>query len=141
MEASEAIARAGEESRGRRVDDPSSGLASSALPSSDPARPASPIPYTSYVTHIIHLDGPGTPVVDRERLAQMGIETLRLYGRKITAVDGDKEVVLGMKYDSNALVQALEVVLGKKGDAMVRGGVGSGLGRRNTLEPTRREKK
>lgn len=137
----EAIARAGEESRGRRVDDPSLGLASSALQSSDPARPASPIPYTSYVTHIIHLDGPGTPVVDRERLAQMGIETLRLYGRKITAVDGDKEVVLGMKYDPNALVQALEVVLGKKGDAMVRGGVGSGLGRRNTLEPTRREKK
>jgi hypothetical protein len=64
----------------------------------------------------------------------MGIETLRLYGRKITAMDGDKEVVLGMRYDSNALTQALEVVLGKKGDAMIS------LGRRNTLDP-RREKR
>lgn len=135
----EAIARAGEESRGRHVDGLPPPHGSSALPSSpDTVRPPTPIPYTSYVTHIVHLDGPGTPHVDRERLGQMGIETLRLYGRKITAMDGEVEVVIGMKYDANALWQALEVVLGKKGDAMVRG---DGLGRRNTLDPGRREKR
>ncbi|PKX97559.1 gluconeogenesis factor YvcK family protein [Aspergillus novofumigatus IBT 16806] len=113
----EAIARAGEESRGR------------------PAHLPSP-PYSSYVTHLLHLDGPGTPQVDRERLAEMGVETLRLYGRKITAPGPDgEEVALGMKYDPTALVQALEVVLGRKGDAMLRG---DGLSRRNTLDPGRR---
>jgi hypothetical protein len=66
----------------------------------------------------------------------MGIETLRLYGRKITAPGPDgEEVALGMKYDPTALVQALEVVLGRKGDAMLRG---DGLSRRNTLDPGRR---
>lgn len=138
----EAIARAGEESRGRRPHRFSQQHGSTASPSSpETIRPQAPLPYSSYVTHILHLDGPGTPHVDRERLAEMGIETLRLYGRKITVMDGDKELVLGMKYDSNALTQALEVVLGKKGDAMVRGGLGNGLGRRNTLDPGRREKR
>jgi hypothetical protein len=117
----EAIVRAGEESRRGPI-----------------ARNFDP-PYTAYVTHILHLEGPGTPLVDRERLADMGIETLRLYGRKVTAMDGDKEVV-GMQYDPNALVQAIEVVLGKKGDAMIRGGIGSGLNRRNTLDPARRDR-
>ncbi|KAJ5758826.1 hypothetical protein N7520_005982 [Penicillium odoratum] len=137
----EAIARAGEESRGRRPErfPP---LGSNDSPSSpETIRPFNAIPYTSYVTHILHLDGPGTPQVDRERLAQMGIETLRLYGRKITAKHQGQEVVVGMQYDSKALVQALEVVLGKKGDAMVRGGVDGGLNRRNTLDPVRREKR
>jgi 2-phospho-L-lactate transferase/gluconeogenesis factor (CofD/UPF0052 family) len=90
------------------------------------------LPYTSYVTHILHLEGPGTPSVDRERLSAMGIETLRLYGRKIMSDDG--KTVLGMRYDSTALVQALEVVLGKKGDAMLRGKLGGAVSRRNTLE-------
>ncbi|KAJ6119621.1 hypothetical protein N7523_003901 [Penicillium sp. IBT 18751x] len=136
----EAIARAGEESRGRRHRRTTDHGSTTTPSSPETIKPHKPLPYTAYVTHILHLDGPGTPHVDRERLADMGIETLRLYGRKITAMDGDKEVVLGMRYDSNALIQALEVVLGKKGDAMVRGGVGSGLGRRNTLDP-RREKR
>jgi 2-phospho-L-lactate transferase/gluconeogenesis factor (CofD/UPF0052 family) len=91
-----------------------------------------PLPYTSYVTHILHLEGPGTPTVDREQLSAMGIETLRLYGRKILADDG--QTVLGIRYDPTALVQALEVVLGKKGDAMLRGKLGGGVSRRNTLE-------
>ncbi|KAJ5889049.1 hypothetical protein N7495_009090 [Penicillium taxi] len=135
----EAIANAGEESRGRRPK--FSPQHPTELPSSpETIRPFDPIPYTSYVTHILHLDGPGTPYVDRDRLAEMGIGTLRLYGRKITVIDDDKEIVVGMQYDPKALVQALEVVLGKKGDAIVRD-VGSGLGRRNTLEPTKREKK
>jgi 2-phospho-L-lactate transferase/gluconeogenesis factor (CofD/UPF0052 family) len=115
----EAITRAGEESRGRH--------ATAHLPCP---------PYNSYITHLLHLEGPGTPQVDRERLAEMGIETLRLYGRKITVPGPDgEEVPLGMKYDPTALVQALEVVLGRKGDAMLRG---EGLSRRNTLDPGRR---
>ncbi|KAJ5525872.1 hypothetical protein N7494_012522 [Penicillium frequentans] len=71
----------------------------------------------------------------------MGIETLRLYGRKVTTKHKDEEIVVGMQYDSNALIQALEVVLGKKGDAMVRGGVDGGLWRRNTLDPGKRDKR
>lgn len=135
----EAIAHACEESRGRHPHRVSQHHGES--PSSpETIRPHIPIPYTAYVTHILHLDGPGTPQVDRERLAEMGIETLRLYGRKVTVMEGGKEVCVGMKYDPNALIQALEVVLGKKGDAMVRGGFGSGLGRRNTLDPGRRDK-
>ncbi|KAL2701301.1 hypothetical protein AAEP93_008120 [Penicillium crustosum] len=140
----EAIVSAGEESRGR-------GPIVHAQHQSQSQKPATTSvqenvrnyrvpPYTNYVTHILHLDGPGTPHVDRERLAHMGIETLRLYGRKIMSKDGDKEPVVGMQYDPNALVQAIEVVLGKKGDAMVRGGLGNALGRRNTLDPARRDR-
>ncbi|KAF7527058.1 hypothetical protein PCG10_003259 [Penicillium crustosum] len=140
----EAIVSAGEESRGR-------GPIVHAQHQSQSQKPATTSvqenvrnyrvpPYTNYVTHILHLDGPGTPHVDRERLAHMGIETLRLYGRKIMSKDGDKETVVGMQYDPNALVQAIEVVLGKKGDAMVRGGLGNALGRRNTLDPARRDR-
>ncbi|KAJ9203398.1 hypothetical protein DTO166G4_5594 [Paecilomyces variotii] len=145
----EAIARAGEESRSRRSNhrtevapqplSPTIATNHNTIdsnPSTSPSPPTPPtidLPYTSYITHILHLDGPGTPKVERERLADMGIETLRLYGRKIISMDEDREVVLGMQYDSTALVQALEVVLGKKGDAMVRG-LGGGVSRRNTLE-------
>lgn len=138
----EAIARAGEESRGRQPNDFAPFHESLDSPTSpDTIRPRKSIPYNLYVTHILHLDGPGTPRVDRERLAEMGIETLRLYGRKIVSQDGGQETPLGMQYDPNALIQALEVVLGKKGDAMIREGFGSGLGRRNTLDPGIREKR
>jgi 2-phospho-L-lactate transferase/gluconeogenesis factor (CofD/UPF0052 family) len=137
----EAIVSAGEESRGKGPIDISKHQSQdSTVPLPDNVRHYRALPYTAYVTHILHLEGPGTPHVDRERLAHMGIETLRLYGRKITTVDGDEEIVVGMQYDANALVQALEVVLGKKGDAMVRGALGSGLNRRNTLDPARRDR-
>lgn len=138
----EAIARAGEESRGRQHHNFQHFAESFDSPTSpNTIRPYKAIPYNSYVTHILHLDGPGTPRVDRDRLAEMGIETLRLYGRKITSQDGGQEFPSGMQYDSKALIQALEVVLGKKGDAIVREGAGSGLGRRNTLDPGHRGKK
>ena len=141
----EAITRAGEESRGRGpLDFPPNSDSSTPAPTSDRSQRASSLPYNSYVTHILHLEGPGTPHVDRERLAEMGIETLRLYGRKIIAKhddgDGEKEITIGMKYDPTALVQALEVVLGKKGDGILRGAAGNGLGRRNTLDPSRKKK-
>ncbi|KAJ5800057.1 uncharacterized protein N7518_002125 [Penicillium psychrosexuale] len=139
----EAIVSAGEESRGRGPIFHSQHQSHNSATTSvqENVRNYRALPYTNYVTHILHLDGPGTPHVDRERLTHMGIETLRLYGRKTTAKDGDKETVVGMQYDPNALVQAIEVVLGKKGDAMVRGGLGNALGRRNTLDPARRDRK
>ncbi|KAE8360414.1 hypothetical protein BDV27DRAFT_134570 [Aspergillus caelatus] len=128
----EAITRAGEESRGRVT-------LSSSNSGGHRSIPGLSLPYSSYVTHILHLEGPGTPQVDRDRLAEMGIETLRLYGRKIVTADADSvETPIGMKYDATALVQALEVVLGKKGDAMLRGGEKNGLSRRNTLDPGRK---
>lgn len=140
----EAIVSAGEESRGRGPIVHAQHRSQSQHPATtsrqDNVRNYRALPYTNYVTHVLHLDGPGTPHVDRERLAHMGIETLRLYGRKIMSKDGDKETVVGMQYDPNALVQAIEVVLGKKGDAMVRGGLGNALGRRNTLDHARRER-
>ncbi|CAI7661688.1 unnamed protein product [Penicillium crustosum] len=140
----EAIVSAGEESRGRGPIVHAQHQSQSQKPATtsvqENVRNYRAPPYTNYVTHILHLDGPGTPHVDRERLAHMGIETLRLYGRKIMSKDGDKETVVGMQYDPNALVQAIEVVLGKKGDAMVRGGLGNALGRRNTLDPARRDR-
>ncbi|KAL3473130.1 hypothetical protein BJX99DRAFT_234285 [Aspergillus californicus] len=134
----DAITRAGEESRGRNLTlPPSSPDKHISLPSLETDGDI-PLPYTSYVTHILHLEGPGTPSVDRDRLAAMGIETLRLYGRKIvseTAGTSGVEGPVGMRYDSTGLIQALEVVLGKKGDAMLRG---DGLSRRNTLDPGRK---
>lgn len=139
----EAIARAGEESRGwKPIPNPDSSLSRLTQQEDRSLHPSPPpLSYNSYVTHVLHLEGPGTPKVDRERLAQMGIETLRLYGRKVTVMEGEREIVVGMRYDSTALVQALEVVLGKKGDAMLRGGAGNGMSRRNTMEnPGRKER-
>jgi 2-phospho-L-lactate transferase/gluconeogenesis factor (CofD/UPF0052 family) len=77
--------------------------------------------YRRYVTHVIHLTGEGTPHVDRDFLATLGIKCLKLYGRK-----GSKGVML---YDSQALVGAIEAILGKKGDAM-----SLSRSRRNTVD-------
>ncbi|KAF2646194.1 UPF0052-domain-containing protein [Massarina eburnea CBS 473.64] len=63
--------------------------------------------YCAYVTHLIHLTGPGTPKVDMEELQGIGIETIRVYGRR---VEGEVFV----QYDEKALVQALEVTLGRR---------------------------
>lgn len=71
-----------------------------------------------FVTHVIYLAGEGTPRVEKEELAGLGIDCVRVYGRK------GKE---GMVYDGVALGQALEAIIGK-------GDVNSlGKGRRNTL--------
>ena len=72
-----------------------------------------------YVTHVIHLEGEGTPKVDCGRLAELSIECVRLYGRK--GEDGK------MRYDGKALRQALEAILGNRGMRFDRS-------RRNTLE-------
>jgi 2-phospho-L-lactate transferase/gluconeogenesis factor (CofD/UPF0052 family) len=82
--------------------------------------------YRDYVTHVIHLHGEGTPRVEREQLAEWGVECVRIYGRKGDGVDGDGG---GMVYDGMALAQAVEAILGRRD---LRGD----RSRRNTLEPS-----
>ena len=77
---------------------------------------------SDYVTHVIHLHGEGTPRVEKKELAALGVECVRIYGRKVEEVDGG-----GMLYDGMALAQALEAILGR------RDGRGDKV-RRNTLE-------
>lgn len=96
-----AIARAGAESRGFF----------GGVPTSE---------YRSYVTHLIHLEGPDTPQVNKAEFSSLGIETIRLYGRK--SEDGK-----GLRYDEKALNQALEATIGK-------GNVRADKSRRNTLD-------
>lgn len=84
----------------------------------------SPSVYKRYVTHVIHLEGEGAPVVDRARLSELGIERVRLYGRKIGGDGEDKGMYT---YDGKALAQALGVILGKRDPR-------EGKSRRNTLE-------
>ncbi|RMZ84698.1 hypothetical protein DV737_g967, partial [Chaetothyriales sp. CBS 132003] len=78
--------------------------------------------YREYVTHIIHLSGEGTPVVDQQRLATIGIDCLKLYGRKNAKGKG-------MSYDGQALIGAIQAILGKKGEAM-----STSRSRRNTFD-------
>jgi 2-phospho-L-lactate transferase/gluconeogenesis factor (CofD/UPF0052 family) len=140
----EAISRAGEQSRGqpwrpalrmsRSVGNLSPTLppsdrspkahrldAGKAVKASTPASGRKPL-YRQYVTHVIHLAGDGAPEVDREHLGTLGIDCLRLYGRK-------HPTGKGMLYDRNALIGAIEAILGKKGDAMM-----NARSRRNTLD-------
>jgi hypothetical protein len=76
--------------------------------------------YRNYITHIVHLQGPDTPPVDKEELAELGIECIRVYGRRL---EGESFV----RYDEKALVQALEVLMGGRDPRTLRS-------RRNTLE-------
>ncbi|KAJ4990138.1 hypothetical protein SVAN01_04419 [Stagonosporopsis vannaccii] len=75
--------------------------------------------WKEYVTHIIHLTGPGTPAVDKDVLRALGIEAIRVYGRRN---EGEGFV----RYDERGLIQALEVTMGKRDPRVVS--------RRNTLE-------
>jgi 2-phospho-L-lactate transferase/gluconeogenesis factor (CofD/UPF0052 family) len=83
--------------------------------------------WNNYVTHVIHLQGEGTPRVEREELVALGVECVRIYGRK-------NEGGEGMIYDGNALRGALEAILG--GSRKGEGKKGDGLSRRNTLNVT-----
>jgi hypothetical protein len=83
------------------------------------AEPVDTSKYRSYVTHLIHLQGPGTPVVDNEELKNIGIEAIRVYGRRN---EGENFV----RYDERGLIQALEVTMGKRDPRVPN--------RRNTLE-------
>lgn len=70
------------------------------------ARPASH-QYSQYVTHVIYLDSPTGPKVDKDAFHRIGIDSMRLYGRKD---DNGK----GGRYDMKALEQALEAIIGRK---------------------------
>ena len=74
--------------------------------------------WSQYVTHLIHLEGDGVPVVDKQQLLDFGVECVRIYGRK-----GENGVT---RYDGRALTQALGAVLGKRDKG--------GRSRRNTLQ-------
>ena len=71
-----------------------------------------------FITHLIYIDHPTAPRVDRELLCAWGIESVRLYGRK--GEDGK------MRYNEKALTQALGAILGRRN--------GKERSRRNTLE-------
>lgn len=84
-----------------------------------------PSDWKNYVTHVVHLNGEGTPKVERDELATLGVECVRIYGRKPEGGEG-------MLYDGNALRGALEAILG----GLRRGETKDGLSRRNTLNIT-----
>ncbi|PHH90529.1 hypothetical protein CDD83_3371 [Cordyceps sp. RAO-2017] len=63
--------------------------------------------YSLYVTHVLYIQGPGAPEVDRRRFSLLGIDTTRLYGPK-------DELGKGGRYDPKALSQTLESIVGRK---------------------------
>lgn len=71
-----------------------------------------------YVTHIIYLEGEGTPKVDRDALRALGVEPVRVYGRRVEGM---------WRYDEGGLARALEAVVGS--------------GRRDTMGRSRRNTK
>lgn len=117
----DAIVKAGEQSRTRRANHvPVSSVnvrssearsrGSGLIPSPDTTS-STELPYSAYVTHLMHLEGPGVPIVDKEALGQRGIQCFKVHGEK---VENENGVAMGMKYDSSALLQALEMVIGRK---------------------------
>jgi len=66
-----------------------------------------PTEYFQYVSHVIYLDGPTSPKLDKVEFLKTGIETMRVYGRP-------GESGKGGRYDAKALTQALEAVIGRK---------------------------
>nr|POF13811.1 uncharacterized protein CFP56_02835 [Quercus suber] len=66
-----------------------------------------PASYWQYVTHVIYIDSPSSPKLDRETFTHIGIETIRVYGPK-------DENGKGARYDAKALQQALEAIIGRK---------------------------
>ncbi|KUJ09927.1 UPF0052-domain-containing protein [Mollisia scopiformis] len=67
--------------------------------------------YREFVSHVIHLQGEGTPRVEKGELGRLGIECVRIYGRKREGgEEGDGDG--GMIYDGVALGQALEAIIG-----------------------------
>ncbi|GAB7358093.1 hypothetical protein MBLNU230_g0254t1 [Neophaeotheca triangularis] len=82
-------------------------IASACAESRGLVRPA-PEEYWKYVTHVIYLENPASPRLDKDLFTEMGIESLRMYGRKEESGTG------AARYDAKALTQALEAVVGRK---------------------------
>ncbi|KAI0829582.1 UPF0052-domain-containing protein [Hypoxylon sp. FL0890] len=57
-----------------------------------------------YVTHLIYLEDEGAPKVNKDELAALGIDCIRIYGRRVDGM---------MRYDEAGLERALEAVIGK----------------------------
>lgn len=75
--------------------------------------------YWKYVSHVVYIEGPVAPSVDRGKFSALGIDTTRLYGPK-------HEPGRGGRYDHTALRQTLESIIGRKDARQDRS-------RRNTL--------
>ena len=76
--------------------------------------------YWHYVTHVVYVEGgKGAPKVDREALAEAGVDAIKIYGRRNEAGES--------RFDAEALRGALAMIMGRsdrRGDKS----------RRNTLE-------
>ncbi|KAI0482058.1 UPF0052-domain-containing protein [Xylariaceae sp. FL0804] len=57
-----------------------------------------------YVTHLVYLEGEGAPRVDRDELAGLGVDAVRVYGRRVDGM---------LRYDEAALAGALGAIIGK----------------------------
>lgn len=57
-----------------------------------------------YVTHLVYLEGEGVPKVDRAELAALGVDCVRVYGRRVGGM---------LRYDEAGLSGALEAIVGK----------------------------
>ncbi|KAL7629796.1 hypothetical protein AAE478_001319 [Parahypoxylon ruwenzoriense] len=57
-----------------------------------------------YVTHLIYLEGEGVPRVNKDELGALGIDCIRVYGRRAEGM---------LQYDETGLARALEAVIGK----------------------------
>lgn len=95
---------------------PAGALAPAAGPTSSPTSAGPFSDVRRYVTHLIHMDGEGTPRVDRAELAAMGIDCIRVYGRRVDGV---------LRYDEAGLKNTLEALVGR---------AEMGRSRRNTRE-------
>lgn len=74
--------------------------------------------YVRYVTHVIYLDSPTAPRMDKAKFARLGIEVIRSYGP--TSETGKT------RYDDRGLLQSLEAIVGRQNAIRDRS-------RRNTL--------
>ncbi|KAL7268377.1 hypothetical protein RUND412_009003 [Rhizina undulata] len=95
---------------------------SSISPGSEPPLDPKKVEWNRFVTHVIYMEGNGAPRVDVPELVAMGIQCLRVYGKRNPEGDGK-----GMLYDAKALAQALEAVLATRGKRV-------GNGRRLTVD-------
>ncbi|KAI1373318.1 UPF0052-domain-containing protein [Hypoxylon crocopeplum] len=57
-----------------------------------------------YVTHLIYLEDEGAPKVNKDELGAMGVDCIRVYGRRVEGM---------LWYDEKGLARALEAVIGK----------------------------
>ncbi|KAI0967120.1 UPF0052 domain protein [Xylaria arbuscula] len=57
-----------------------------------------------YVTHLLYLEGEGVPKVNKAELAALGVDCIRVYGRRVGGM---------LCYDEAGLLGALEAIVGK----------------------------